>query len=89
MSAVWITEVRFHPDVEAKVERKHGLSAESVRRAVLYQTDLPCRWHDDPVYGRRLLIETSHPDDRRRLRVILAPVDEREGIWVCRTAMVR
>lgn len=85
-SRVWIAEVRCSEEVEHKLWVKHGLAISEVRRAVLFSEPFSMRWDKDPLYGERLIVRTVHPDANSYILVILAPLDEMQGIWVCKTA---
>lgn len=83
---VWIAEVRFEPEVEAKIKEKHNLTPARVREAVALGAADSVGWHTDPVYGRRL-IATGSDADGKEMIVYLRPVDRDEEIWDCLTAM--
>jgi hypothetical protein len=84
---VWIVEVRFADDVVDKLRVKHRLEAEDVERSVRFGALESAYWHDHPDYGRRLIAKAKHPNDDTDLLVYLAPIDEKEGIWICKTAL--
>lgn len=75
----------FDPQVADKLVTKHHVTPDEVRQAVLFSSYRDARWHDHPVYGRRLIVR-GHTDDQVPMLVILKPVDEEDGIWECRTA---
>jgi hypothetical protein len=83
-----IAELRFSPDVEEKLQVKHGLSRAEVENALLYATDLDARWHDHPEYGERLIVK-ARTWAGVDIICYLAPIHEREGVWACRTAIRR
>lgn len=83
---VWIGEVRFSAEVEEKLWVEHGLSRTEVERALVPTQPRDAVWHDDPRFGERLIVRTRHPDSNVTLYVILSPIDEREGVWACKTA---
>ncbi len=71
-----------------KLHRKHGVTLDEVREAVIL-TDVESSvwdWDDDPARGWRLLV-TATTYAGRRLLVVLYPVDEDEGTWRLGTAM--
>ncbi|MTV24628.1 hypothetical protein FTX61_04230 [Nitriliruptoraceae bacterium ZYF776] len=84
----YIGELRFHEEVEAKIERKHGLSRREVESALLYTTPVEARWHTHDLFGERLIVRARTPSGRA-IVCYLAPVDEVAGIWICKTAMPR
>jgi len=77
--------VLFDPKVADKLVRKHGVTPDEVKQAVLFSAYRDARWHSHPVYGRRLIVR-GHTDDQVPILAILRPVNEEEGIWECRTA---
>ncbi|MEX0836016.1 MAG: hypothetical protein WD010_07990 [Nitriliruptor sp.] len=84
----YIGELRFAADVEEKIERKHGLSREEIEDALLYTSPIGARWHVHPSFGERLIV-TATTTAGADIICYLAPIDEREGVWACRTAMRR
>ena len=80
----WVGEIRFSPAVVAKLRAKHGLTPEQVRAVVANGAHDDFRWDDDPLYGRRLILEGS--DDLGPIRAYLRPIDRRDGLWECLTA---
>lgn len=82
----WIARVLFTVECRAKLLAKHQLSYHQVVEAVCFYAYRSARWHQHPVYGRRLLVE-GEAYDGTRLRAFLAPVDEGDGTWQCTTAM--
>jgi hypothetical protein len=77
--------VVFDPQVADKLVTKHQVTPEEVRQAVLFTAYRTARWHNHPVYGRRLEVH-GYTDDQVPILAILTPVDEVDGIWECRTA---
>jgi hypothetical protein len=80
----WVGEVRFSAAVAEKLRVKHGLSPDQVRAAIAWGAATAGRWDDDPIYGRRLILEGSDIDGP--IRVYLRPIDRRDGLWECLTA---
>ncbi len=80
----WIGEVRFSPEVAAKLRTKHNLDTLTVRRAVALGAHDSAWWHTDPVYGRRLVVRGTA--DGICLRALLRPLDREDGLWECLTA---
>lgn len=71
-----------------KLHRKHGVTLDEVREAVIL-TDVRSSvwdWHPDPARGWRLLV-TGTTYAGRGLLVVLYPVDEQDGTWRLGTAM--
>lgn len=71
-----------------KIHRKHGVTLDEVREAVIL-TDVESSawsWDSDPARGWRLIVlGTTYAE--RRLLVVLYPVDEIDGIWRLGTAV--
>lgn len=84
---VWIGDLRFDPEVEAKIQQKHNLTAARVREAVALGAADRMDWHAHPVYGWRL-IATGTDADGHRIIAYLRPVDRDEETWECLTAMM-
>jgi hypothetical protein len=80
----WVGEIRFAPEIVAKLREKHGLHPDQIRRAVACGAHDEARWDDDPDYGRRLILTGS--DDLGTLRAFLRPIDREDGLWECLTA---
>jgi hypothetical protein len=68
-----------------KIQSKHGITPDEVREACAKRVEVG--WHVDPVHGRRLLV-TGLTSTGRLLKIILQPVDARDGTWRLRTALV-
>ncbi|MGH3901194.1 MAG: hypothetical protein ACRDTA_23685 [Pseudonocardiaceae bacterium] len=71
-----------------KIHRKHSVTLDEVREAVIL-ADVESSvwdWHPDPARGWRLLV-TAKTYVGRRLLVVLYPVDEAAGTWRLGTAM--
>ncbi len=67
---------------------RRGLTSEDVRDAC----QAPNRyrraaWHVHPEYGRRLIVFGSNRDGKL-IKVILQPVDQHDGTWRLRTAVI-
>ena len=80
----WVGEIRFDPEITAKLREKHGLTPDQVRAAVAWGGHDEARWDTDPTYGRRLIVTGS--DDQGPLRAYLRPIDRDDGLWECLTA---
>jgi hypothetical protein len=81
----WIGEIRFSVAVEAKIRSKHNLTPEVIRDAIAYGAHDHAEWARHPRYGRRLIVWGSDPQGT--LVVYLRPIDRRDGLWECLTAM--
>lgn len=81
----WVAEIRIAEDVEAKIGTKHNLNGDQIRDAVLLGAEEEARWHNHPIYGRRLLLIGTDSGGTRIL-VYMRPVDQADGIWECLTA---
>lgn len=75
----------FDPLVADKLVTKHKVTPDEVKQAVLFSAYRDARWHRHPTYGRRLLVR-GYTDDRVPILAILKPMNEKDGIWECRTA---
>lgn len=86
-SATYIADVRISDAVRAKLLAKNPSVTESdVREAIVLTRLVRAWWHDHPERGPRLLvIGTTY--DGRRLRAVLYPADEGDGVWWLGTAM--
>lgn len=82
---VWIAEVLFRPEVAHKIETKHRVTPRDVEEAVRFYAHREARWHNHRLYSRRLIVR-GKTFDQVPLIVYLAPVNEADGIWECRTA---
>lgn len=80
----WIGQILFSDQVSDKVVRKHGLSPEEIRRAIACGAHDDARWHDDPIYGPRLMVRGTV--DQQQIIVYLRPIDSHDGLWECLTA---
>jgi hypothetical protein len=88
MSRPYIGYVEISERMEEKLITRRGLSCDDVRDAC----QAPNRyrraaWHDHPDYGRRLIVFGS-TSRGKLIKVILQPVDQRDGTWRLRTAVV-
>jgi uncharacterized DUF497 family protein len=70
---VSILELRWDPDVIAKLGNKHGVSVNDVED-VCWDNGASARWDVDLVRGRRLFVD-GRTESGRRLRVILRPTE--------------
>jgi hypothetical protein len=84
---VWIAQVEFDPEVVTKLQTKHNISPDEVREAVCFGAHREARWHTHPQYGRRLIVIG---DSYAGMPIVayLKPIDQTDGIWDCRTAMI-
>lgn len=78
-SDFWIAEIRISDSVEHKIRHRRGVTGDQVREACIPNRGI-ARWEDHPVHGRRLLIIGS-TQAGVNLKIVLRPVDAREGIW--------
>lgn len=82
----WVGRLLFSPEVIAKLATKHNLSPEQVKQAVT------CDAHDRDYWGRRpqLWAQTGREGtdaDGTGIIAYLRPVDARDGLWRCLTAI--
>ncbi len=80
-----IAEVICDPEVEAKIRSKHNVTLDEVRESLIYVEGLS---YSDAYNrnGEERVLVYSTTSVGRVLRVVLAVVDEREGIYALRTA---
>lgn len=83
--AIWIGEIVITPEVEAKINAKHDVTADEVREAAAFGAAWEARWHSHPVYGDRLLVK-GDTYQGRPLLVTLKELDETDGRWEYKTA---
>jgi hypothetical protein len=83
VESVYIGWVEISPAMAEKLQSKHGVTPDDVRDAC----SLPIRprWNNHPKHGYRLLL-TGRTRHGTLLKVILQPVDVRDGTWRLRTA---
>jgi hypothetical protein len=76
--------VDISPAVATKIQSKHGVTPDEAREACGgYQQ---ARWTYSDDRGLRLSV-VGVTASGRRLKLILQPVDEGDGVWRLRTAM--
>jgi hypothetical protein len=83
----WIAVVELADDIEAKVNMKHSITADEIREAVCLTSDVQQRWHDHPVYGRRLYVRGATYEGRQLLVVLKPAPGGADGVWECQTAI--
>ncbi len=88
MKRPYIGYIEISAKMQEKLITRRGLTCEDVRDAC----QAPNRyrraaWHVHRDYGRRLIV-FGHTHDGKLLKVMLQPVDAREGTWRLRTALV-
>lgn len=88
MRRPYIGYIEISDKMQEKLITRRGLTCEDVRDAC----QAPNRyrragWHVHPEYGRRLIV-FGETRQGRLLKVILQPVDGRDGTWRLRTALV-
>lgn len=83
---VWIAEILIDAEHEAKLRERRFVTSDEVREAVVPDSYEEARWEDHPQHGRRLLV-IGRTYAGKRLKVVLEPVDQTDGVWLLRTAM--
>ncbi len=89
-ASVYVAHIACSPAVLEKINSLHGVTLDEVREAALYPAR-PIRvsrlepTHDDPRAPR--VVMESLTMLGRRIRIVLYPVDEREGTWRLGTAV--
>ena len=82
---VYIGWISISPAVAEKIQTKHGITPDEVREACSGHT--VAKWEVHPEHGRRLLV-IGTTGGGRTLKVVLQPIDPRDGTWRLRTALV-
>jgi hypothetical protein len=82
----WIAEIQISPEMEDKIRSRRFVTGDQVREACIPDAYDEAGWHNHPEHGRRLLVE-CRTSQNVKLKVILLPVDEAEGIWRLRTVL--
>jgi hypothetical protein len=67
----WIADLWISPATAAKIQARHGLTAQEVATAVVQVAGLQYRWHYHAERGRRLLVEVVIRNTR--VLVVLYP----------------
>lgn len=83
----WIAEVRISEAHEAKIRERRFVTPAEIREAVVPDCYENARWEDHPDHGRRLLV-IGRTHQGKRLKVVLEPIDEYDGIWLLRTVLL-
>jgi len=82
----WVAELLAHPDVKAKIsDEEHGTSYSEVRNAVRLRRLSPYAWHWHERLGWRVFVEAG-AESGLPLMVIMAEVEDEDGVWVLRSA---
>jgi hypothetical protein len=84
---VWIAQVEFDPEIASKVQTKHNIDPDEVREAICFGKHRRASWDEHPEYGRRLIVIG---DNYAGVSIVayLKPINEADGTWECRTAMI-
>lgn len=85
MAVEWIGRIDFDPATAAKIRVKHHLTESDIRDAVGYGRAERGEFKRNTPYGPRLTVY-GMTDAGHRIKVLLAPVDRRDGVWECKTA---
>lgn len=90
MRTIYVAQIEYNADMDAKIGSKHGASWHEVEEATLYPgTFIRASWlypTDDDPRGPRVVIEGSTYAGRV-LRVVLYPADGDSGTWRLATAV--
>jgi hypothetical protein len=84
--AVPIYHVEITDSIKAKINSKHGVTADEVLD-VCYRRNHDARWNHHPEHGRRLLVKGRIRGGNTMLRIVLHPVDVELGRWRLKTAV--
>jgi hypothetical protein len=88
MKRPYIGYVEISYKMQEKLITRRGLTCDDIRDACQAPNHYRrAAWHEHPEHGRRLIV-FGQIRDGRLLKVILQPVDERDGTWRLRTALV-
>jgi hypothetical protein len=82
----WIAEIQISDAMEHKIRSRRFVTGDEVREACIPDAYDEAGWHDHPEHGRRLFV-VGRTAQGLRLKIILQPVDIREGIWRLRTVL--
>jgi hypothetical protein len=74
---IWVARLGVSPATAHKISRDHGLHADEVRDAVVCVRGLRFVLDDDPIRGRRALVETFIRGVR--VMVVLYPANDPLG----------
>jgi hypothetical protein len=83
----WIAEIQISAEMEDKIRSRRFVTGDEVREACVPNAYETASWHSDPMHGRRLIVY-GRTAQRRRLKIILQPIDVHEGIWRLRTVLL-
>ena len=75
--SLWVAELIVSDKTAHKLAVRHGLDWQEVRDALVCVRGLRYGWHDDPVRGRRALVEVVVHGIS--CIAVLYPVDDRSG----------
>jgi hypothetical protein len=83
----WIAEIQISEEMETKIREWRFVTGDEVREVCVPDAYDRAGWDDHPEHGRRLLV-IGRTAQGRQLKIVLQPVDVREGIWRLRTVLV-
>lgn len=83
-TGIYIAVVEIDPSCEEKIRKKHHITGDEVREAIIL-TDVSARWDDSEVHGLRLVV-TGCTRAGREVFAVLQPFDPTDGVWRLRTA---
>lgn len=87
MTRPYIGYIEISDAMAEKITSKHQITPEEVRDACQSPNRYRCAtWNIHPEYGRRLYV-LGETRTGRQIKVILQPVDGRDGTWRLRTAL--
>lgn len=83
--AYYFAQILISPNVEKKIQAKHGLPIKDLRMALIYGKNHKSRW-DPHSSNEGSLVVISQLANGRKFIAHLLPVDIDEGIWILKTA---
>jgi hypothetical protein len=81
----YIADVKASPAVERKIREKHNVSPAEVKEACVLTPVTQAGWNHKPGLGSRLYV-VGRTYQKRRLKIVLYPIDVRDGLWSLCTA---
>lgn len=70
---IWIARLEISDAVERKIRRKHNLTGDEVREAIVARRDVHAYWENHSVHGYRIIV-SSKLTNGTRLLVWLFPI---------------
>ena len=81
----YFAQIEISAWVEMKLHRKHQISGNEIRMALIYGKDYSSKWEFHESYGLRVIV-LGNLKTGRKFMAILQPINPAEGQWRLRTA---